>query len=254
MSKWVSTTTTLFMLGLLAFWWQSGVVVAQVMQSTSYQIQSDSINIGGGLATSTSYQLESTAGEIATGPSDSTNYSLRAGYQQMQTVYLSLSAVADIAMSPAISGVTGGTANGSTTVTVTTDSPAGYQLTIEAENDPAMQKGADTIADYDPGGDPDFSFTTGSADAHFGYSPEGVDIVQRFLDNGSDTCNTGSTDTALACWDGLSTGAVVIASAADSNHPDGVTTSVHFRVGVGASAAVTAGVYTSTTTITATAL
>ena len=38
---------------------------AQVMQSTSYRIQSDSINFGGGFSSSTNYNLESTGGEIA---------------------------------------------------------------------------------------------------------------------------------------------------------------------------------------------
>ena len=59
------------------------VAQAQVMQSTNYQIQSDSINFGGGFSSSTNYALESTAGELATGESSSTNYSLKAGYQQM---------------------------------------------------------------------------------------------------------------------------------------------------------------------------
>lgn len=228
------------------------VSVAQVMQSNSYRIQSDSINFGGGLSTSTNYRLESTAGEVATGEGTSTSYSLKAGYQQMQEVYIAISSSLDVTLSPAIPGVTGGTANGSTTVTVTTDSPSGYALTITASDAPAMQKGADSIADYVPAGAaPDYSFSTGAADAHFGYSPEGVDVVQRFLDNGSDTCNTGSTDTALACWDGLSTTEETIASNAGANHPDGATTTVRFRVGVGGSVVQPQGTYVATTTLTA---
>lgn len=224
---------------------------AQVMQSPNYQIQSDSLNVGGGLSTSSSYSIESTAGEIATGPSDSSSYSLRAGYQQMQEVFISIAGASNVVMSPSIPGLSGGTSNGSTTVTVTTDSPSGYQLTIAASNDPAMQKGADTIADYAPGGDPSFAFTTASGDAHFGYTPEGAHVVQRFLDNGSDTCNTGSTDTSLACWDGLTTSEVAVAQDTNPNHPDGATTTVNFRVGIGSSAAQAPGTYTATTTLTA---
>lgn len=227
------------------------IVHGQVMQSSSYRIQSDSINFGGGLSTSTNYTLESTAGEIATGESSSSNYNLFAGYQQMQEVFISITGAAAVALSPSIPGVTGGTSNGSTTVTVITDSPSGYELTIEASQSPAMQKGGDTIADYVPAGDPDFSFSTGASDSHLGYTPEGVDVVQRFLDNGTDTCNVGTNETALSCWDGLSTSAVPIASSNTANHPNGATTTVRFRVGIGGSVNQPPGTYTATTTLTA---
>jgi hypothetical protein len=227
---------------------------AQVMQSTNYQVQSDSINFGGGLSTSSNYVLESTAGELASGISTSSNYSLKAGYQQMNTAYIALSASADVTLSPSIPGVSGGTSNGSTTVTVTTDSSAGYSLSIAAATAPAMQKGSDTIADYTPAtADPDFTFTTGAADAHFGYTPEGSDVAQRFKDNGS-SCNTGGTNTSLACWDGLSTTEEVISSTAGPNHPAGATTTVYFRVGVGGSVVQAPGTYVATTTLTALSL
>jgi hypothetical protein len=230
------------------------VAGAQVMQSGNFQIQSDSINFGGGFSTSSNYRLESTAGEVGTGESDSENYALKAGYQQMQEVYIAISGAANVTMSPSIPGVTGGTANGSTTVTVTTDSPAGYELTIASETSPAMQKGADSIADYAPAGaNPDFTFTTGAADAHFGYTPQGTDVVQRFLDNGA-SCNTGSSNAALSCWDGLSMTPETIASQTTPNHPGGTVTTVYFRVGVGGSVVQPAGVYAATTTLTALAL
>lgn len=228
------------------------VVNAQVMQSTSYRIESDSINFGGGFSSSTNYVLESTAGEIATGESNSTSYGMRAGYQQMVTSFLSMTTPNDITMNPPIPGIGGGTTNGSTTVTVTTDNGAGYQMTIEASQSPAMQKGSDTIADYVPAGsDPDYSFITGSADAHLGYSPSGVDIAQRFMDDGPSVCNAGNSDTALTCWDGLSTTPETIVSRTSANTPNGSTTTVNFRVEIGASAVVTNGVYVATTTLTA---
>jgi hypothetical protein len=220
------------------------------MQSTNYRIQSDSLNIGGGLSSSTSYTLESTEGEIATGESSSATYNLKAGYQQMQEVFISITGASAVTMSPSIPGVSGGTANGSTTVTVTTDSPSGYQLTIKASTSPAMQKGADSIADYVPAGDPDFAFTFGAADAYFGFTPEGVDIVQLYKD-GTGTCNNGTGDTESACWDGLSTTDAPIASSGNSNQPSGATTTVRFRVGIGGSVLQPPGDYTATTTLTA---
>lgn len=225
-------------------------VAAQVMESTNYRIQSDSINVGGGLATSSTYTLESTTGEIATGESESTTYRLKAGYQQMQSVFIALTGAGTVTMTPAIPGVSGGTANGSTTVTVTTDSPAGYSLTIAASGTPAMRNGAETISDYAPAGVPDFSFTTGAADAHFGYTPEGVDTVQRFLDDGG-ACNIGSLETSLACWDGLATSTEIIAQSGTPNHPSGATTTIRFRVGIGGSVNQAPGTYTATTTLTA---
>ncbi len=209
--------------------------------------------MGGGFSSSTNYVSQSTAGEVATGLSNSTNYALKTGYQQMLEVYIALTGASDVSLSPSIPGVTGGVANGVTTVTVTTDSSSGYALTIAASNNPAMQKGASSIADYVQAGAPDFTFITGASVANFGYTPEGVDVVQRFKDNGA-TCNTGGLNTVSACWDGLSTVPKTIASKTTSNHPNGATTSVRFRVGIGSSVVQPPGTYTATTTLTALSL
>ncbi len=228
-----------------------GVGVAQVMESSNYQIQSDSLNVGGGYSTSSSYVLESTVGEVATGNSTSSSFNLRAGYQQMQKAYLSLTGASAVMLSPSIPGVSGGVANGSTTVLVVTDNLAGYILTIDAESSPAMQSGGHTISDYVPVGSvPDFIFSTGVADAHLGFSPEGVDIVDRYRDNGG-VCGVSTSDTSDRCWDGLSTTPIIIADSAFPNHPIGSTTTIKFRVGVGGSVAQPDGVYVATTTITA---
>jgi len=224
---------------------------AQVRTSNNYQLQSDSINVGGGLSTSANFTQESTVGEIATGRATSSTFSLQAGYQQMQEVFLSLSGGVDVVLRPALPGITGGASNGSTTFTVITDSPAGYQLTIEAENSPAMQRDdLVAIADYTPVGGADFSFTQAPATAAFGYSPEGVDISAAFVDDGS-ACGVGGFDTTLACWAGLTTAPVEIARGVGANQPAGAATTVNFRVGVTSGANVLSGVYTATTTVTA---
>ena len=224
---------------------------AEVRSSSNYQIQSDSVNFGGGLSTSTNYSMESTAGEIATGELTSSSYKLRAGYQQMQEVFISMSEVSPVVMSPNLGGITGGTSNGTTSVLVTTDSPSGYQLTILAANNPAMQKDSDTIADYVPAANPnpDFSFAVNANSVHFGFTPEGADVTQRWKNNGS-VCNSGSNSTPLVCWDGLSTTEKVIAQGLD-NHPNGATTTLRFRVGIGGGVAVKAGDYFATSTLTA---
>lgn len=228
------------------------VVQAQVRSSSNYQIQSDSINFGGGLSSSTNYSMESTGGEVATGPSDSATYRLRAGYQQMQEVFISLSAPGTVTLSGTLGGLTGGESNGSTTVTVVTDSPSGYQLTIAAQNTPAMQKGSDSITDYVPDAAPatDFIFVTAANEAHFGFSPYGTDVVGRFRNN-SASCGVGSNSTLLRCWAGLTTGDQVIAQGAGANHPAGTATTLQFKVGLGGSVAVPPGTYVATTTLTA---
>lgn len=232
----------------------TNIGVAQVMTSSNYQIQGDSVNFGGGYSSSTNYQIESTVGEIGTGELSSASYLVRAGYQQMQESYIALSSGTDVTMSPSIPGVSGGFATGSTTVTVTTDSIGGYELTIEASDTPAMQSGGNSIADYVPVGAPDYNFTIGASDAYFGFSPEGSDIVQRYLDNGIICNQSGGSDMADKCWDGLSTSARVIASGSGSNHPLGVDTAIKFQVGIGGSVVQPTGSYVATTTITAIAL
>lgn len=227
------------------------ITSAEVRSSSNYKIQSDSINVGGGLSSSTNYVQESTGGEISTGVSDSDNYSLRAGYQQMQEVFLSLAVEGDVTMSPALGGLTGGTSNGSTTLTVITDSPSGYQLTVAAENNPAMQSGANSIADYDAGVATDATFSVAGGEAFFGFTPEGLDVVDEFRDDGLGVCGSGILDTSLTCWDGLSTSDTPVAIGSGSNHPVGATTTLNFRVGIGSGSAVISGLYTATTTVTA---
>lgn len=227
---------------------------AQVMQSTNYAIERDSINFAGGLSSSTNYTLEGTAGEVGTGDRTSASYELRGGYQQLDTRFISLSASPDVTLTPSIPGLTGGESNGSTTVTVTTDSPSGYTLSIAGDQSPVLVSGINNIDDYVPGGvNPDYTFTYGAVQSFFGYSPSGVDLASRFKDNGV-ACNVGTGDTALSCWDGLSTTTEIISQGGSANTPGGATTTVYFRVGIGASASQPEGVYVGTTTLTAVAI
>jgi len=227
---------------------------AQVMTSPSYQIQSDSVNFGGGLSSSTNYVMEDTYGEIATGESTSTTYALKAGYQQMQEVFLSMTAASNVNLTPDIPGLTGGSATGSTYVIVTTDSPSGYELSIKAENDPAMQSGGNSFADYVPAGAlPDFAFSITAADSEFGYTPEGADIPQYFQDNVG-VCNALGGDTPDACWEGLGTTDRAISRSTSANHPYGATTTIKFQAESGGSHFQDPGTYTATTTLTLLAL
>lgn len=230
-----------------------GIASAQTMQSGSYRIQSDSVNSFGGFSSTSNASLESTGGEIATGESTSATYSLKAGYQQMQDAFISLSIPPNVMMTPALPGITGGVANGSTSVRVLTDSAAGYLLTAQASNDPAMESASSSIQNYPTSGAPDFSFVNQNGEARFGFSPSGPDIVSYYRDDGS-VCNSGTNDTSFACWGALTLTPQSIARSPSANHPAGATTTLHFRVGVGANAMVPPGTYTATTTLTAISL
>lgn len=228
-------------------------VLAYVMSSDSYRIQQDSVNIGGTEdSASDSYKLKDTAGEIATGKSSSDSYNLYAGYRQMNETYISISSPDNVTLTPAILGVTGGTGSSSAAWIIITDNPAGYSLTIKASSSPALVSGAYSFADYTPAGaNPDFTWSVASIDSEFGFTPEGDDIIQKFLDNGT-SCNIGSSNAANSCWYYLSSAtAETIVQSTSANHPSGAATTVKFRATSGSSHIQVEGTYTATTTVTA---
>jgi hypothetical protein len=228
-------------------------LLAAVMNGSSYSIQSDSINIGGEDSSSASYRLNDTVGEVGTGRSNSTSYGVNAGYWQMQESYIAITSPADLALA-SISGVIGGTSEGTVAWTVTTDNIAGYTMTIKASTSPAMQSGTDSFADYTPAtADPDFNHSVASTDSEFGFTPEGTEVSSRFKDNGS-ACNTGSSEASGKCWDGLSTSDKTIAGRTTGNHPSGTATTVRFKAESGSNHIQTAGNYAATVTVTATTL
>ncbi len=158
---------------------------------------------------------------------------------------------ANVFMTPDLPGLTGGTSNGSTTFIVTTDSPTGYQVTLQASDAPAMQSPTgSSIGNYNNGDIAGFAFTIPTASAVFGFSPEGVDVADQFLDD-TVTCGVGSTDTPGACWAGVSTTPITIVEATAPNQPTGATTTIQFQVGLASGANIESGVYTATTTLTA---
>ncbi len=224
-----------------------------VMNSTNYQVESDSINFGGGFSSSSNYRLEDTAGEQATGFSSSTNYQMRAGYQQMNESYIAINGqnLLDLGNT---AGISVSNISSSTVVNVTTDSYGGYELTIRASTSPALTSGQYYFNDYTPVSvDPDFAFTVSANDSEFGFSVSGTDVIQRFKNNGS-ACNAGSSSTPNTCWDGLSTSAQNVAVKNSPNHPLGSDTTFYYQAGVGSNKIQEAGDYSATIVITATAL
>jgi hypothetical protein len=225
---------------------------AYVSSSTSYRLQYDSLNSEGLFSSSSSYNLEDTMGEVGTGESTSSNFNLKAGFQRLGDSTIAISSPSDIILSPDISGITGGAADGTLDWNVITDNIGGYTLNISASSSPAMSSGTNTFSDYSTtGADPDYDWSVATNAAEFGFTPEGPDIVNRFKDNGSDTCATGSDDTAFHCWDGLSTSDKTISQASIYNQPSGTSTTVRFRAESGYQKMQPPGTYAATIVATA---
>jgi hypothetical protein len=255
MNKALYTIVALLVIGFAGIVMHSIDAHAQGMASTNYSIERDSLNAGGlDTSTSSSYTVRDTVGEQATGRATSSNYQVRAGYRQMAESNIAITAVSDFALS-SIGGVSGGASTAVKDWNITTDNPAGYEMKVRADTDPAMQNTtADgSFADYDAGTDPDYTFSVAASESAFGFSPEGANLTQEYQDNGS-SCNTGSLDTQSACWRGFTTSGQVVASAGDNNQPAGATTSLRFRAESGADNIQPAGDYQATITVTAVAI
>jgi len=230
-------------------------IYAYTMGSSNFRIDSDSINSGGtSFSTSTSYSLGSSVGEVGTGFSSSTSYRNSAGYWTPEDTYISISASSDVSLG-AVSGLIGGQSTGSSTWLVTTNNSLGYQLSVVSLTNPALKSAQSSISDYVPASsNPDFSFVESSASSTFGFSPEGVDIVDLYKDNGS-VCNFGTDDTSNSCWDGFSTTPKVVSQGFVANEPAGATTTLKYKIFIGPNVIQDSGSdYSASITVTATAL
>lgn len=242
-----------FIVLIISFFGFYNSIKASSMQSSTYKILSDSVNFGGEDSSSSTYKIGDTLGELGTGDSNSANYYMHAGYWQMQESYIAISNPSDLVMS-SMSGLSGGSSEGTMSWLVTTDNPAGYSMSIASTTTPALKSATDSLADYVPAGaDPDFNFTNASNASSFGFSPEGTEAAPRFRDNGS-VCNAGTLETAGKCWDGLSTTPKIVAGSTSSNIPSGSTASVRFRAETGVNRIQTSGQYNVTIVVTAVTL
>lgn len=244
----------LAIIAVLTFGVPFGVIFAQTMQSGSYKIISDSVNVGGSdTSSSTNYKIGDTLGELGTGDSSSATYFMHAGFWQMQSSYISITSPSDLALA-SIGGISGDNTEGTLSWDVLTDNATGYSLNIKTLTIPALASPEDSFADYTPAGaDPDYDFSIASTESAFGFSPEGTDVNARFKDNGV-ACNTGSGETSGKCWDGLSLADQTIAGSTSSNHPSGTTTTVRFHAESGSAHIQTAGSYSASIVVTAVTL
>ena len=230
---------------------------AYVMQSPNYKIQSDDSSGAGGLWSTVNYIFRDTLGEVSTGSGSSSSYKLRAGYQEMQEVYISVSAPDDINLVPDIPGISGGTSDGSVTWTVIADNSAGFNMKIKASTTPAMKLDAGYyFDDYTPdlGGTPDYNWSVVSNEAEFGFTVEpgtDEDAVQAFLDNASTACNQAAgSQTINKCWlDFNGTINIDMINRTTRTDVDGENEVIKFRAQSNAKF-LKEGAYSATTTVT----
>jgi hypothetical protein len=161
-----------------------------------------------------------------------------------------------------LNGITGGTANGSTTVVVQTNSNTGYTMDIAFFDNTSGQMmmgrttGDTPIRDYPAtAGQPTYTFSTASTSAVFAYTVTAAttsDLDQSFLNDGSSACNTGSARASYdQCWMEPTVAAFQVIDR-DSAAVTGATSTIHFRVHVpnNPTPGVVADTYTATATLT----
>jgi len=176
--------------------------------------------------------------------------------RQQVTAELSMTvASTTMVMLPAIPGLTGGTGNASTSVSVITNNTSGYSVTLQADGTVAAMSGDTTsgyFADYASTIPEDWADTSSGQASQFGFG-----IINESLssDNGASGYETCAT--IESCWSGApTTTAKVIVSVNTYTAAAGDSFYLKFRAHVPANSnpSVPEDWYTATTTITATQL
>ncbi len=199
---------------------------------------------------------------IAKGQSQQSTFNITMGVEDEIAF---VAAPQDVSLTPPPSGITGGTANGSTNVAVRTNATLGYNMTIQASSSSMVNvaTSTQTIPPYSPAsvGVPDYNFSTNSAgeSSQFAFSvtsaDDPADIEQVFRhNNAANACNSTDENSTLGqCWLDLPTTALPIVNRGALAGPTtSATTTLSFRVHVPAnpSPAVVQGTYRATSTVT----
>jgi hypothetical protein len=139
-----------------------------------------------------------------------------------------------------INGLIGGRSTVSTTCNVKTSDAAGWELTIEADTDPAMQSATDFIADYTEGtpGTPE-AWSVAASAAEFGFEAVGTKVISGKGAN----LYQGFTHTT----------AILVAEEATTTPYTGIDTTFGFSAEIGNQAAQASGDYHATVQATAVA-
>jgi hypothetical protein len=165
----------------------------------------------------------------------------------------------NVTMNGSISGVTGGTATGTTQFVVLSNNASGYSVTIDFMDNAGLyamlgdEDGGDEIRDYAAGSGTPTLHMTASTAAQFAYSIHSSstgDTALAFRNNGTN-CGAGGGSTYGRCWKMPSNGAPVEVIDRTSAATAGATSTLVFKVRVpsGAVPTPTAQTYTATATL-----
>lgn len=196
-------------------------------------------------------------------------------FEVSQSIVSELSFVAsttDVTMNPALNGLTGGFATGTTQVRIQTNNDAGYNMSIRFGTTTGSQNNVmwgdinnDSIGNYDPTapGTPDFNFSDPSTgnESVFAFTVKAStsdDVTGAFEDNGTDTCGSeaGGSFTDYRCWMApTSTAFQIVNTSAKTPVGSGASTTIMFKVAVPntPNPSLSNDTYVATVTLTATA-
>jgi hypothetical protein len=169
------------------------------------------------------------------------------------TAGISISAPGNVTMSTPIT-VSQNSSIGTTTWTVITNDSNGYTLGVNSTSTPAMQSGANTIADYQTGAPNIWAAT--STGGYFGYSAFGTDVSTGTWGTGA-VCNGGTNGNATSTtlkYKGFTGSAFTVASRASTTTPSGVSTTFCYAAEQGTAFFIPSGTYQATIVATATSL
>ena len=199
-------------------------VVTLAMRSSSYEMQDDVVDSSGALSSSTSYRMQDSVAQTASGMASSTSYNINAGFQQnnLASTTVSISAPTPIILDPL--SLTLDSAVGSGILTVETDSPAGYSLTVNASGAPAMTAtNGSYFTDY---GTTPTTWSVSNA-YKFGFSVYGTDVHGYGSTSGDCTSGIANVPQTTLLWRGFSgTTTIEIASSSVPTAPGGTNTTM----------------------------
>ncbi len=163
---------------------------------------------------------------------------------------ISINSPADTAMSTNL-GVATHVAVATTTWTVITNNGTGYNFSVQASTQPAMQSGGNSVTDYHTGNPSIWTPTT--TFAYFGYSATGTRVSTATWGTGN-FCNGASTSTVGASlkYKGFTTSAAQVLNHTATTTPSGDFTTICYAVEQ-KDTFLPSGTYTATITATATA-
>lgn len=173
----------------------------------------------------------------------------------------------NVVMDTALTGLTGGTSNGSTTFSVATNNPNGYTVGIRfddtgstgcamrynSDNTVCIGNGPSSVSfDLDP--------PASNQPAEFAYTVDSAYAEQTFLSDGVSACNdSGGSTNGERCFlmqSSIATDEIIMRRTEASAGGSGDSMDLYFRVVVGQdpNPVLPSGTYTATATLTATEL